>query len=162
MRINAFRRELTAILGCISVSRTPALRRSMKEDWLYATDLPVLCKGISLPEALVVLAEAGWEYSAEGDWLQLRKTAEEPPEEWFDGPFGQEAACCLSILRRHRERMTEQDTKAAYQLIKAGEEGAEAYEKACTELHGILSDRLRKKQGLPNLSFSYFGERSRR
>ena len=101
MRINALRKELAALLDNSGAQRKPALRRSLREDWLYATDYPALCSG-SMPETVMEqLKTAGWETAPDGDWLQLRKPAGEPPEDWYEGSFGPEAACCLSLLERH-------------------------------------------------------------
>ena len=45
----------------------------------------------------------------------------------------------------------------AYALIKAGEEGAAAYEQCCGKLHGMLAERLRQGTAFPGLSPRYFG-----
>lgn len=156
--MNALRRELTEILDNSGARRTPALRRSIRDDWLYATDLPGLCTGGIPGGILTGLTEAGWEYRIDGQWMQLRKPLKEPPEAWFSGPYGPEADCCLSILRRHPERMEKQDNALVFRLIKAGEEGPEAYEKTCAKLHGFFSERLREGAGLPDISLRYFGD----
>ena len=155
--MNALRRELSAILSLGEVRRAPALRRSLREDWLYSTDLPGLCSD-EIPDCILAgLINAGWEYRIDGEWMQLRKASKEPPEAWFSGPYGPEAACCLSILRRHPERASGKEYSIAFQLIKAGEEGREAYEKACMKLHGVFSERLRQGAGLPDIGLRYFG-----
>ena len=100
MRINALRKELAEALAG-EPGRKPALRRSLKDEWLYATDLPVIHGGRVPEKTAARLTEAGWEYTAEGGWLQMRKAAEEPPEGWHEGGFGPEAGCCLSLLERH-------------------------------------------------------------
>ena len=38
--MNAWRKELLTMLNLPETKRLPALRRSRKEDFLYATDLP--------------------------------------------------------------------------------------------------------------------------
>ena len=43
-------------------------------------------------------------------------------------------------------------------LVKAGEQGPEAYEKACGGLHREWAQRLRKKQALPPVSLRFFCE----
>ena len=153
---NALRTELAALLKAPEGSRAPALRRSLRADWLYASDLPALYGG-NLPEELLRrLKEAGWEAEPDGGWLQLRKPAPEPPEGWYGGPFRTEAACCLSLLERHRHCDADPEP-AQRRLIKAAEEGPEAYEAACAALHRDWAERLRRGETLPAVSRRYFG-----
>ena len=157
MQINALRRELTVLLSGVPLSRPAALRRSGHEEWLYATDLPALCDGKVKESLMQRLREAGWEYGEEPGWILLRKTAEEPPEGWYGGLFGPEAACCLSLLKRHVQD-TGSDPEAVQRLlIKAGEEGEGFYEAACARLHRDWAARLRRKEPLPAVSRRYFG-----
>ena len=158
MRINALRKELAALLDDSGARRKPALRRSLREDWLYATDYPVLCSG-GMPDTLRDRLEAaGWEMVLDGEWLQLRKPAAEPPENWYEGSFGPEAACCLSLLERHAGTACGAPEAVQRALIKAGEEGGKAYETACAELHREWAERLRHGEPLPAVSRRYFGE----
>ncbi len=157
MRINALRQELTETLGKAAALRPPALRRSLEEAWLYATDLPGLCPEAELEKTIRQLTDAGWESRREDEWLQLRKPCPVPPEDWYGGNFGPEAACCLSLLRRHPERMTAPAGEEAYSLIKAGEKGGAAYEQCCGKLHGMLAESLRLGTAFPDLSPRYFG-----
>ena len=156
MKINALRKELKCLLEPENGRRKPAIRRSLLEDWIYAADLPEFIPGGELEAVCRKLQEAGWECLAEDGWLQLRKPADEPPEDWLDGPLGPEAACCRSLLIRHSERLQEKDWKTVCSLIRAGEEGPEAYEVACRQIHHGWAERLRKKQKLPEISLSYF------
>ncbi len=158
MRINALRKELASLLDDSGAQRKPALRRSLREDWLYATDYPALCSG-GIPEALRERLEAaGWETALDGDWLQLRKPAGEPPEDWHEGSFGPEAACCLSLLQRHGETAGGAPEAVQRVVIKAGEEGGKAYETACWEIDREWAERLRRGEPLPAVSQRYFGE----
>ena len=157
MKINALRKELKCLLEPENGRRKPAIRRSLLEDWIYAADLPEFIPGGELETVCRKLQEAGWEILLEDGWLQLRKPADEPPEDWFEGPFGPEAACCGSLLSRHPEQHREKDWKIICSLIHAGEEGPEAYEAACRQLHHRWAERLRKKQKLPKISLFYFG-----
>ena len=153
---NALRMELAALLAAPEGYRNPALRRSLRAEWLYAADLLALYGGNIPAELLRCLAEAGWESAPDGGWLQLRKPAPEPPAGWYGGPFGPEAACCLSLLKRHLP--CDGDPEPAQRtLIKAGEEGPAAYEAACAALHREWADRLRKGEPLPEISLRYFG-----
>ena len=156
MKINALRKELKRLLEPENGRRRPAIRRSFREDWIYAADLPEFIPGGELEAVCRKLQEAGWECLAEDGWLQLRKPADEPPEDWLDGPLGPEAACCRSLLIRHSERLREKDWKTVCSLIRAAEEGQEAYEAACRQIHHGWAERLRKKQRLPEISLSYF------
>ena len=54
MQINALRKELAALLNSRPTGRTPALRRSRKDEWLYATDAAALL----LPEEREKLGSA--------------------------------------------------------------------------------------------------------
>ena len=152
MKNNALRKELICLLGTEDGRKRPAIRRSLREEWLYA----VYLHGTAAGDLSGKLREAGWESLADGDWLQLRKAADEPPEGWFEGPFGPEAECCRSLLGRHSERRQEDDQRIEYSLIRAGEEGQAAYETACRQLHHAWAERLRKGQSLPNVSLTYF------
>jgi len=156
MQMNSLRKELRILLADLKSYRMPAVRRSRHEDWLYDTDLPALCEETELKRAISVLAEAGWETESEQEWMHVRKAAEEPPCGWFNGTFGPEAACCLSLLNRH---LTCGKGKEAVQimLIKAGEEGEKAYESACETLHSCWAEKLRRKEKLPAVSRRYFG-----
>ena len=155
MQINALRKELISLIS-LPVDRPPAIRRSARENWLYATDLPGICSEAELETVLEKLADAGWEHVQETGWLLLRKTAAEPPEGWYSGAFGPEAACCLSLIERHQNRKSNAEP-AQRMLIKAGEKGYKAYETACAILHRDWASRLRTKDPLPAVNRRYFG-----
>ncbi|MCR5565727.1 MAG: hypothetical protein K6F61_02660 [Clostridiales bacterium] len=155
---NALRKELAAMLKSPAGNRTPVIRRSLREEWIYATDLPALYGG-GVPETVrQELDSAGWEYAPDGEWLQMRKAAEEPPEDWYRGIFGTEAACCLSLLQRHAVSEKTPSDAAQRMLIKAGEEGSETYEKACAAIHRKWAEYLRQGSGIPAISRRYFGK----
>lgn len=154
---NVLRKELTALLNAPPGNRQPVIRRSFTEAWLYATDLPVLYGGQVPDSVLAALDAAGWLFLPENGWLLLTKPAKEPPEGWYDGPFGPEAACCLSLIERHPARDGESSGMAERMLIKAGEEGEKAYEDACAALHREWAERLRTGRPMPDLDRRYFG-----
>lgn len=156
MRYNALRLELAEFIAGVGGERKPALRRSRREDRMYATDLAGMPEGPERDALADRLWEAGWDVEDAGGWLELRKRAAEPPEGWYDGAFGPEAACCRRMLERHPEQGKE-DIEAVCRLVKAGEEGPEAYELACREIHGRFAERLRRKEKLPKISMDYFG-----
>ena len=59
---NAFRKELIILLGACAAVRPPALRRSKRAEWLYATDIPVLLSECTKEQLESALQGAGWEY----------------------------------------------------------------------------------------------------
>lgn len=154
---NALRNELTALLTAPPGSRKPVIRRSLTEEWLYATDLPVLYGGQVPDSILSALAAAGWTFLPESGWLLLKKQAANPPEGWYEGTFGPEAACCRSLLERRSTVKGEAEEKAQRMLIKAGEEGEKAYEETCAALHREWAGCLRTGELLPDLDRRYFG-----
>ena len=79
--VNALRKELQILMQTKRTSRPPVLRRSLVEEWLYATDLPGVCSREEISLFQDQLTENGWEYTADGQWILMRKTAEEPPDE---------------------------------------------------------------------------------
>jgi len=157
-KMNAYRLELKNLLAGLEWSRPPALRRSFREDWIYASDAPALAGEETLKVLIRRAAEAGWETAVPDGWIQFRKPAPEPPEGWFPGPFGSEAACCASLLRRHPDQENEAAEAAQRRLIRAGEEGAQAYEAACEALHREWAAKLRRGEKLPAVSPAYFTE----
>ena len=157
MQINALRKELSQLLTGCRPFRSPALRRSVRDEWLYATDIIGLLSGEEAGRLRRELAEAGWEYQQESAWLLLRKRMPEPPGTWFEGSFGPEAGCCLSLLERHTADCREDPAMVHIALIKAGEEGEKAYEALCGRIHMDWAQRLRQKQQLPDVSLKYFG-----
>lgn len=156
MQMNSLRTELNNLLRKIQTDRPPAVRRSRREEWLYTTDLPMLCNEDQLKMGISLLIKAGWETEPDDGWLHARKPADEPPEGWYSGRFGPEARCCLSLLDRH-DRQDEGKKAVQTMLIKAGEEGDNAYEAACAFLHTLWAEKLRKQEKLPAVSRSYFG-----
>ena len=157
--MNTFRQELAELLKTVPGRRPAALRRSLEDGWLYATDLPQAADAAAL-SAFRIRAEAlGWRTEDNGGWLQMTRPFSEPPEQGFTGPFGSEAGCCLSLLRRHRDRLAGEADQAQdirIRLVKAGEEGASAYEKACRQLHEEWAARLRRQETIPDIDERYF------
>ena len=160
--MNEFRRTLRLALDQLGGVRPAALRRSRTEDSLYATDLPQLTDEATWRQFLSGLEKKGWQGRTAQGWLLLGFPAQEPPEGGFAGPFGPEAACCLSLLDRHDadrvpEEPDEETVNLRYRLIKAGEEGPEAYERLCGAIHGEWAARLRQHRALPLISRTFFG-----
>ncbi len=155
--MNKLRQEIRTILDGTDSSRPAALRRCRREDWLYATDLPQAASGEAVDAFLRMMESSGWRARQEAGWILLDRIPEMPPEGFFSGPFGPEARCCLSLLQRHPDRKGNAD-HAIRMLLKAGEEGPDAYERACGVLHREWAASLRKGEVLPGMATLYFGE----
>lgn len=153
--MNELRRELARLLAETGTKRPPALRRSLREAYLYATDLPQAA-GAEEKDAFLRRAKAaGWTALEENGWIQMDKCPEGPPE--TGGEAGPEALRCASLLRRHPE--ARQDSRREKRiLIKTAEEGKAAREEACAALHREWAERLRKREGLPDLEEKWFKE----
>ncbi len=154
--MNSWRRDMRELLDGAGTVRPAALRRSLSPDFLYATDLPGLLSREELRDFRKKAEERGWSTAEEKGRLQMKKRAEQPPEGWFEGPFGPEAACCGSLMKRHGGG-EEYDEEGILSLIKAGEEGPEAYEQVCGRMHRQWAERLRKKEELPGTVPAWFG-----
>ncbi len=142
---SALRRELRSLLDAAECARPPALRRSLREDFLYASDLP-LC---AAPEACGVFlrksGEAGWEAVRDGDWICLRPRALRLSGTWWDSlPPGGEAACLRILAERHPDLFA--SPVRAVRLLKAREEGDKALEAVCRELHREAARLLRENR----------------
>lgn len=162
------------LLDC-EAKRPPALRRSLREDYLYASDLPGIVTEETLKGFIINAESAGWDVIREGGWIQMRRRIPELPDDWYRGGFeggdgrenGSELECCASLLARHpnpnekvRGEERQSGESGSYKgkregeteiiaLIKAGEEGERAVEKLCREMHREWAERLRKKEPLP-------------
>ena len=154
--MNALRKELQELMQIPQTARKPVLRRSLPDDWLYSTDLPAVSDKENQTLFLQAIVNAGWEYTEEKGWILMRKPAGEPPEGWYDGPPGPEAACCLSLLDRHEKQAVEEPEPVQRMLIKAGEEGEKQYEAACACIHRDWAERLRRGEPLPAVNRIYF------
>lgn len=156
--MNAWRQELAELLRAAPGRRPAALRRSLREDWLYATDLPAVTEEAALAAFRAQAAERGWRLEQQQGWLLLKPVFPGAPENGYTGPFGPEAGSCLSLMRRHPDAGNTETAaeRAVILLVKAGEEGPEAYEAACAALHREWAERLRKGQSLPKLEECFF------
>ena len=155
--MNELRQELMQLLSGTESSRPAALRRSLREDFLYATDLPQAAGDSDVAAFRRKAEECGWRTAEEDGWILLDRIPEKPPAQGFNGPAGTEAGCCAGILRRHPENRKD-GTRAKRLLIKADEEGREAFEKACRVLHREIAEALRKGDPLPDIPTDYLKE----
>ena len=156
--MNRLRSELQALLSGIKTIRPAVLRRCRREDYLYATDLPQIASGDMVNDFLHSAEAFGWRTETDAGWILLDRIPEDPPEGLFPKPFSKEAKCCASLLLRHPEILKRNGDRVKRLLIKAGEENAEAYERACRILHREWASDLRTGDGLPDLPVSFFRE----
>ena len=155
--MNELRRELMKLLSEVKGCRPAALRRSRNPVFLYATDLPQTAEASDVTTFLRSAEKIGWRTADENGWILLDRIPDKKPADSFQGPAGTEARCCAGILRRHPENR-EDGTREKRILIKADEESAEAYEKACRALHREMAEKLRKGEPLPDLPAEYLKE----
>lgn len=154
--MNKLRKEVLKLLASAECIRPAVLRRSLREDALYATDLPKVAAEPVLMEFCRRAEAAGWHTAREGDWIQLDQDRTEPPEGGFSGPYGKEAGCCKSLLLRHPERERNTGAREKRRLIKAGEKGPEDYEKVCSMIHQEWAGVLRRGEKLPDIPIAFF------
>ena len=159
--MNKLRLEVQALLSRTETVRPAALRRSLREDCLYATDLPQVTDAESTAAFRRAAEEAGWLTAEENGWIQLDRIPAAPPEDGFPDFPGPEARCCESLLRRHAETEKRDGNREKRMLLKAREEGPEAYDKCCGKLHREWAENLRKREALPEIDLKYFtGDRN--
>ena len=155
--MNRLRRELYGLLARTDCRRPPALRRSPREDALYATDLPQAADEDAVREFTGRAERAGWRTETGEGWIRLDYTGEIRAAEAFPGETGPEGHCCAELLRRHPAGRRNGDRERRM-LVKAGEEGAAAYEKTCAALHREWAAALRRGEPLPDLTEEWFRE----
>ena len=156
--MNKWRQEIREMLSETESIRPAALRRSMLDRFLYATDLPGIASREAVAAFRLKAENAGWTTEENEGWIQLDRIPKTQNEEpMFSGPFGPEAHCCFILLRCHPDRKKNGDREKRI-LLKAGEQGTKAYEKACRNLHCEWAAALRNGESLPDLSTQYFGE----
>lgn len=153
--MNKLRTTLQEILSGTESFRPAALRRSLRKEYIYATDLPRCAESTAVQDFCRRAELAAWIVCMDGDWIQLDYSGVNPEDTCFGGPFGREAECCAELLRRHPNGRKSGENEMRM-LIKAGEEGPEAYEKICAGLHREWAAALRRKDLLPDLPESCF------
>ncbi len=161
--MNTLRAELQELLGSVKCSRKPVLRRSREEEHLYTTDLPAAADDENIRLFLMLAGKNGWKADPGNGWIELDKPVTTLKQSGAPAAFGAEAACCLSLLKRHPPENCKKQQQAAddtareiRKLIKAAECGPAEYETACRRLHAALAARLRMKEALPDIHRSFF------
>ena len=155
--MNKLRQALNRLLAETATTRPAALRRSLREDFLYATDLPQIADEAVTADFCTRAEQAGWHTATEKDWILLDRVGIVSAEDGFSGTAGPEAKCCAVLLRQHPDGRRPGDRERRL-LVKAGEEGAAAYETACATLHKEWAAALRTGKALPDLTEDWFGE----
>ena len=141
-----WRNPLRELLTRVPVARPPALRRSLKPDWLYAVDLPRCASPEACGAFTAAAAAAGWEaLPEEAGWIQLRRRDAGLPENWISMlPDSGEAGCLRSLSARHLFLFP--DRIESILLLKAEETGPAALEAACRAVHQRWAVLLREKK----------------
>ena len=99
--MNKLRQEALELLSSAETFRPAVLRRSLRNDAMYATDLPRIADNETVAGFLQKAEESGWHAEMENGWIHLDRVPESMSEGCFQGPYGLDAECCLSILARH-------------------------------------------------------------
>ena len=160
MEMNQLRTQIRAMLNRCADGRAPALRRSRRPEFLYAADLPLSSSPEAVDRFLSLAREEGWKTETADGWVYLDRPVIRPPENGFSGPYGPEAACCLSLIRRHGKKAEDPEHSAEGSLVKAGEEGSREYERVCGILHAQWAEALRNGEMIPDVDPGFFGEES--
>ena len=155
--MNELREELRKMLAATESTRLAALRRSRREEFLYTTDLPQAASAEAAADFRRRAERAGWRTAETDGWIELDRIPCTVPAGCIPDRTGPEAQCCASLLRRHPGKRRNGDREKRM-LLKAAEEGTEAYGKACGILHREWAAALRKGEALPDLPAEYFGE----
>ena len=155
--MNELRQEIRELLADTECVRPAALRRSRQEDYLFSTDLPKAASAEAAEGFRRKAEEAGWRTEASDGWIELDRIPETLPAGFIPENPGPAARCCAGLLRRHPGKRRNGDREKRF-LLKAAEEGPEAYQKACGSLHRDWAAALRKGEALPDLPAEYFGE----
>lgn len=156
--MNSLREELQRLLDETESGRPAVIRRCKRKDFLYATDLPMAADQKSVCFFIGRAKKYGWNSEIQSGWILLDRLPDGPPENGFTGPYGPEAKCCASILRRHPEKQKINGDREKRMLIKSGEESRESYERACAILHREWAAVLRQRGALPDLPLTFFEE----
>ena len=154
-KMEKWRKEITDMMISSGYRRTPALRRSDKEQFLFATDYPLAADDQDVLRFIGYAHEAGWQTETDHGWIYLSRKPELNEGDGLPAP-GPESACCLSLLKRHAGDRILSDGSAERMLLKAAEEGADAYENACERLHYTWAGMLRESGTIPDIDERFF------
>lgn len=157
-RLCPLRMELAKIISETETCRPPAIRRSSRTEWLYATDLPQIADSRETADFIRRAETAGWYVKQESGWIYLDRNSYKKAPENIPTVSGPERACLKSLIQRHEKDRVPSDGEAERMLIKAGEKGPDAYESTCRYLHRKWAERLRNHCGIPDMDRKWFEE----
>lgn len=143
-----FRVAFETLISGIPVRRKPVLRRADEPEYLFATDLPEVTEESDLKAFCLIAESKGWRIQKKGTWLLL-----DPGVEDSTIPCTvscSDAYACISLLERHHESVFE--PMWTRRILKSVEAGQKDQEKCFSELHGMMSERLRRKMPLPYIN----------
>ena len=155
-----WREELFLMMSSAGYRRRPALRRSIRDDYLLATDFPQAADEQSVLSFLETARGNGWQADLSDGWIELSRTMDF--NDAIDTPVFRhpEADCCLSLLIRHQEKKESSDGRTEKTIAKAMEEGYSAYADACENIHALWAESLRISSSIPDVDIRYFGGES--
>ena len=144
------RAEIAELLKGLPVSRPPAVRRAIPDDWMLACDLPQCAEAETMDRFVRCAEDNGWRIERRDGWILLDKT------EILDLCAGDhtgsplrdsgEMGCVLSLLERHP--VFREDPSILRILAKASELSPVAAEPECRKLHQEMAVRLRLRSSL--------------
>ena len=153
-----WRQELVGLMSAAGSRRPPALRRSTSDHFLLATDFPMAADEQAVQRFLTLLYKSGWHAAVTGyGWILLDRAGTFDAADISVPPKTPESDCCLSLLRRHHGLLASSDGRAERMLLKALEEGTEAYGRVCETLHAEWAVLLRKHARIPAVDERFFG-----
>ena len=144
---NPWREELRKLWEPLPLHRQPALRRSRLPEALFDLDLPCCSEASDCLFFIQNAAKGGWQIWKSDGWLHVWRPDAPLPEGWWTESAAGEAACLRHLLSCHSA--SGDATLEIIRLLKAREQGAEAWEATCGELHREFSLRLRHHLPLP-------------
>lgn len=150
MKMCIEREQLRELLAKTEAVRKPALRRSNNEEFLFATNLPLITKENELTRFLSEAQSTGWTCRIESGWLLLDKV---PDEKIIIAERSTEAEACAAILERHSIKA---DGRREWRILyKACEQDEKKVSEAFMMLHAEMALALREHRKLPDLQIRW-------
>ena len=156
-----WREQLSGLMSDAGYRRKPAIRRSTRDGYLFATDFPQAADEHSVQVFLKTAENTGWKTEMISGWIELTRYtdfAEASDRSVFGSP---EAACCLSLLNRYNGDKAPSDGDIERKILKALEEGFDKYDSLCRSIHSSWAAALRRHEELPDIDKRYFGGETR-
>ena len=154
--LSALRQELNELLGAADTQRKPFLRRSLKEDFLFTTDLPRTADEAETSRVTDALTCAGWRVLRSGDLLELDRPISCPPMQALSSCGCADGLRLVSLLVRHPDG-SGSDTLVR-ELAKAEECGGAKLDAWCARVYHDCASALRRHEPLPTDLLPYLTE----